>query len=342
MAAFVNPSRMSLYAVDELTDAVDVTKGLLTPVDARQWLKLALVALFVGGGSGFPAYAFNFTPSTGGGGTPIREGDAVLVVLVLVALFVGVVVVFGVVGSVMEFVFVQALVTGDVRIRRYWSEYWRRGLRLFGFRLALALPFVLLVLAVVVAFALPLFLGVGVEGGFLLLLFAIPLFFLGAFVVGIVNGFTSVFVVPVMLADDCGVLDGWRRLWPSITDETVEYIGYGVIQYVVRLVTGTAATMVLGVSALVLLLPFGGAGLAVLAVLPDSVGVAGLLVLLLLGTAYVLALLAIWAVVLVPLESYHRYHGLLVLGDVVPDYDLVADRRPEDDDGGETGDERAL
>jgi hypothetical protein len=326
---------MSLHAVDELDDAIDVTKGLLFPFDVRRWLKLALVVLFVGGGAGFPSYAFNFAQPSGtvDVGGVVDEGQLLLVVGVLVALAVGFFLVFGVVGAVMEFVFVEALVSGEVRVRRHFGEYWRRGLRLFGFRLAVTLPMLLVVLGVVAAFLFPVLLGTGVELGLVLLLAAIPFLFVLAFIVGIVNGFTSVFVVPVMLADDCGVLDGWRTLWPSITDETVEYIGFAVINYVIRLVSGTAATMVLGATALVLLVPAAVVVFGVLAALPATPGLLAAATFVVVGTVYAAALFAVWAVVLVPVESYHRYHALLVLGDILPGYDLVADRRPSDGGG---------
>ncbi|MFD1645908.1 DUF7544 domain-containing protein [Haloarchaeobius litoreus] len=332
---------MSLHAVDELDDAIDVTKGLLFPVDMWLWLKLALVTLFVGGGAGFPSYAFNFAGSTGGdggggGGGPgfgLTDGELLLVAGGLVVAILGFFLLFGALGAIMEFVFVEALVGGEVRIRRDIGEYWRRGLRLFGFRLAVSLPMLLVVLAVVAAFLFPVLLGGGFELGIILLLAAVPLVFILAFVVGIVNGFTSVFVVPVMLADDCGVLDGWRTLWPSLTDETVEYIGFAVINYVIRLVTGTAATMVLGVTALVLLVPAALFVFGVLAVLPAAPGLLAVATFVVVGAVYLVALFAVWAVVLVPIESYHRYHALLVLGDLLPDYDLVADRRPAEKGG---------
>lgn len=326
---------MSLHAVDELTDAIDVTREFLTPVEPRTWLKLALVVFFVGGGAGFPSYAFNFAQPGGGTGGDFGGGldgtELLLVVAAIVAAVLALFVALGIVGAIMEFVFVESLVSGDVSIREYVRTYWRPGLRLFGFRVAVALPIVLVVLAMVAAFVLPFLVGGGVGAGFLLLLLALPFVFLLAFLAGLVNAFATVFVVPVMLADDCGVLDGWRRLWPSLTDEPVEYIGYAVINYVIRFVTGTGATMVLGVAAIVLLLPFGTVGLFLLVVLPSG-GLLAILTLVVLAAGYLLVLLAIWAVVLVPVESYHRYHALLVLGDIAPAYDLVADRRPEDDE----------
>lgn len=45
-----------------------------------------------------------------------------------------------------------------------------------------------------------------------LLLLLIPVVILVATAAGLVNGFTTVFIVPVMVLEDCGVLAGWRRL----------------------------------------------------------------------------------------------------------------------------------
>ena len=61
-----------------------------------------------------------------------------LVVLfaVVIAAFVAITVAF--VGAIMEFVFVESLREREVHVHEYANAYWRRGLRLFGFRLVLA------------------------------------------------------------------------------------------------------------------------------------------------------------------------------------------------------------
>jgi hypothetical protein len=61
-----------------------------------------------------------------------------ITVLVVATILLGLV--FALVGAIMEFVFIESLRTGDVSIRRSWSDRWRQGLRLFGFRIAIGLP----------------------------------------------------------------------------------------------------------------------------------------------------------------------------------------------------------
>lgn len=66
------------------------------------------------------------------------------------AVLVLVVLLFAFVGSVMEFAFVESLRSEEIHVRRYWTRYWRRGARLFGFRVGLGLV-ALLLLAVSLA-----------------------------------------------------------------------------------------------------------------------------------------------------------------------------------------------
>ncbi|MFC7138233.1 hypothetical protein ACFQRB_20690 [Halobaculum litoreum] len=62
--------------MEDLDDAYRATKALLWPIDRSLWLKLAVVAFFVGG----PGAGFNGTqtsaPVDGGGGGPSARGPA--------------------------------------------------------------------------------------------------------------------------------------------------------------------------------------------------------------------------------------------------------------------------
>lgn len=62
---------MSLHAIDDIGDAIDATKSLFLPVSLREWLKLAFVVFFIGGGGGGLNNAqslSNFGNQGGGGG----------------------------------------------------------------------------------------------------------------------------------------------------------------------------------------------------------------------------------------------------------------------------------
>lgn len=328
---------MALHALEVLDDALDATRRLLTPVDRTLWVKLAVVAFFVGGtGGSFNPLQFSF----GGSGTDVPPmngspngfagaldpGMWLLVAgVVLVAVVLGLA--FLLVGSVMEFVFVETLRSEELHVRSYWSRYWRRGLRLFGFRVVLGL----LGLASVAVLAAPLvwsLLVPGIDTGLsvVLLLFLVPAAVVLAVVLGVVNGFTTVFVVPIMLLEDCGVLAGWRRLWSTITRAWVDYLAYAVVGFVLAIVGGMLVGILTALVAVALLLPFG---------VVAAVGVAAFLVFPPLGIAwfaltavlFVLATIAVAALVQVPVQTYLRYYALLFLGDVEPDFDAIPDQR---------------
>jgi hypothetical protein len=322
---------MALHAVENVEDALGVTREFLTPVDVRRWLKLALVVFFVGGGTGVPTSGANTASPTGdvsvSGSLPDIPGDAWLVLAAVVALVVLVGLVLMAVGAVMEFVFVESLRSGAVTVRRYWRRRWRQGLRLFGFRFVLAVLTLALVAGLLAVVVGPFLLGVGIPVAPLLgLAVAVPVLFVVGVVTAVVNGFTTEFVVPIMILEDVGVLDGWRRLWPSVRAAWKQYLAYAVLAFVLRLGLGLAAGLVVGLVALVLLVPFGGLGLLVAATLSLS-STAGLALVAVLALVFGLLLVVASAVVQVPVQTYLRYYALLVLGDVEPSFDLVPDRR---------------
>lgn len=329
---------MTLYALDDIEDAVDATRAFLWPFEFGLWAKLALVVFFVGaagGAGGVNPFQFSGgiqgdvseTPGvsdpTGGlssiGGTELAVIAAVVAVIVVLGL------VFLVVGSVMEFVFVESLRREQVTIRRYWSQHLGRGLRLFGFRLLLAvLTFGGLGLLLVLALW-PFLFGNG-EISLVLLLSAIPLGFVLMFASGFVHAFTTMFVVPVMMVEDRGVIPAWRRFWPTMTGQWKEYLVYAVMAFVLQGAAGLAVGIVTGIGALVVAIPLAAVGLLGVGLLSVS-GIAGWGVIALAIALFVLGVIVIALFVSVPVQTFFHYHALLVLGDTNGTFDLIPERR---------------
>ena len=338
---------MVLYALENVDDAYEITRAFLTGIDRTTWLKLALIVFFVGGaGGGFTGNA----PVSGDGGTdpgtpPVGDfpafdpgpnfwllvgGIAVaVVVFVLAMLFV---------AAVMEFVFVESLRTETVSIREYWGRYWRRGARLFGFRLVVGLFLLATIASFGFLFFAPLIFDAGGFGASALLLLAlVPVFLVLAVFVGLVGSFTTMFVVPIMILEDCGVLAGWRRLWPTVKAHWKQYLAYAVGAFVLSLVGGIAVFVATAVLVIVLLVPFGvlfavGVGLLTVA---EPVGIGWMVLTALL---FALAVIVVAAVVQVPVQVYLRYYALLVLGDVADEFDVVPDQRAAVREPDEPGD----
>ncbi|WP_255198637.1 DUF7544 domain-containing protein [Halorarius litoreus] len=334
---------MALSATQRLDDAFDATKALLLPFDASTWVRLAVMVFFIGGLGGGLSGGSNVGGGGGTGGvdaggvpSPDRLLDGfqplfgpgiglLVVALVVVGLLVGLLFLY--VGSVMEFVFVEALVTREAVVRERFSARRWQGTRLFGFRIVLFL----LVAALVGAAAA---LGLALQGPgirVLAVLFAIPVLLVVGLVAAVINGFTTVFVVPIMLEERCGVLAGWRQLRPAIRAQLDEFGVYLLLSVILGAIGGMFVATVVGIVGVVLFLPVGLLGFAAL------VAGGGPALVLLVPVVFVvlLALGAIGAVVSVPVVTYLRYYALLVLGDTT-DYDLLG--VAESSDAG-TGDE---
>ena len=339
---------MPWYAVESLDDAFAATKALLTPLDAGRWLRLAVVVFFLGsaGGGG------SVTAGGSGGGPAVTPDGAVgspgevpftfeevlPILLGAVAVLVVLGLLYALVGSVMEFVFVESLRRQRVRIRQYADQHWSHAIRLFAFRVALGL----LVLVPVGALVLAVLSFVGGDPGVALgLVFVlVPLLLAVGLLVAAVDLFTTNFVVPVMILENLGVLAAWRRLWPTMTRQWKQYGVYALVRIVLAFAVGVVASVVGGVVGAVLLalavvlgflaLPSVGSSAALLSdpfvLLSNPTALATVAV---VAIAYVVVLTAAMAVVFVPIQTYLRYHALLVLGDTDRTFDLIPELRRE-------------
>jgi len=328
---------MAYAALDAIDDAIDATKAFLLPFDRGQWLRLAVIMVFVAGGSGAnvaangPQFAGDSAdpgtaPATEAGGALPDAALIAIVAVVGVAILVGLFFLFA--SPIMEFVFVQSLFEREVHVRQYFRDNVGNGLRLLGFQLAVGLvgliligiPFALLVLGLIGGIGT----GAAAVGLFLL---AIPFFVVYGLISGLINGLTRVFVVPTMLAEERGLLSAWGRVWSAMTDDLAQFLVYVVVSVVlgigVGIVAGFAALFVL----LVLAIPFGIVAFGVYAV--GGFGVPALVVYAVLGViAFVLYLVGV-NLIQVPLQSFLRYYAMLVLGDIAPDLDPIPDIRAE-------------
>jgi len=339
------------YAFAALSDARDATEGLLRPVDRGRWLRLALIALFVGVGGGAPTGGNANVPSGGGGGggTPPDfpassmpdPGSIAAIVLGIVVLIVLLALVWSAIGAVMEFVLIAGLRDRDVSIRAPFREQFWPGMRLFGFRLLVGLGSLLVLgLPLIAVFGL----GISVSPALLVLLVPLVILFgIVALVSSIVLGLTTDFVVPTMLTEDRGVLDSWRRLWPTLRAEWKQTALYVVAKFVLGIAVSLAVSLVVLLAALIVAIPFALVGGALFfATSAAGAHTVGWVLVGILVALYVLVLIVVGLIVQVPALTFVRYYSLSVLGMLVPELDLVGVDRPEEDgdgDGDVTDDE---
>jgi hypothetical protein len=334
---------MPWNAIDALDDARWAAQSFLLPVDRGRWLRLAIIALFVAGGStggsgGSGGGNVDVPAEPGPGGPPpfgVDEATILLVVggVLLAAVLLGILWAF--VGAVMEFVLVDGLRTREVEIRGPFREFLGKGVRLFAFRVG-----VVLLLAAVVAVPI---VGLAVAGsvapvGLLLVLPLLLAAVVLGFLVAVVFRLTTDFAVPTMLAEDRGVLSAWGRLWPLFRREWKEVGAYLVVRLVAGIAAAIAVGLVMTILAVVVAIPFLVLGALVFFGLGGSVpalGTVGFVLLGLLLSLFVLALVAIGAVVQVPVVTFFRYYALFFLGASDDRLDLVGHLRGLGDGDGE-------
>lgn len=354
---------MTWYAASAIDDAFDATRRFLFPFEGWRWLKLAIIAFFLGGAGGglnLPSGAGNVgVPPGGGDGTGGPGGDGVgpgsgfgdvggiepgpvdpgtfpggvevAIILGIVAIVLALVLAFGIVGAVMEFVLLDALRTNDVRLRRYFRRRLGKGLRLFVFRLVLGFGLALVIAALVVA-AIVLTDG---QGNAVLgtLAVGIPLVVALGAIVAVVAGLTTEFVAPVMIVDDVGVLAGWRQFWPTFAGHWKQYGLYLVVRLILAIAVGIAATLATAVVVIAIAILFGIVG--ALAAFgfggPEALVStnAGLALVAVLGFGFVVCAIATVLVIRVPVVTYFRCYALTVLGDSEPTFDLLGSLREE-------------
>jgi len=343
---------MTLYALDDLDDALETTRAFLLPFDRGRWARLLLIVFFLGGVGGTNPFQFSGFGGSDSGVEPgpdvgpadgvgpgsggieadsAREaltalgGPEIAVIVAIAGLLLAVTLGFAFVGSVMEFVFVESLRRDTVTIRRYWRTRWRQGLRLFGFRLVLGAFTLGIVFGGLFVALSPLVFG---SGSFSVsrVVVVIPVIIVVSLASGLVGGFTTAFVVPVMIAEERGVLAAWRRFWPTLTGQWKQYLAYVVARFVLEVAGSILVGILVVVGLIVLAIPTGIVGVVGVAA-ADAAGPIGWVVVGLAVVVFVIAAILLALVVSVPVQTYLRYYALCILGDTNEAFDLIAERR---------------
>lgn len=328
---------MALHAVDDLSDAYRATRSFLLPFEWGRWLRLAVLSLFVAGGSGGGTPPSGSQFSMDAGTAPFgpdfqagmeRIGEALQANLAwivgLIVLIVLISLVFAWLASTFEFAFFESLRRDEVHVRQYVSEFSGKGTRLFAFRLFFGLGIAVLIGGFALLAVFPFLAGgVGATPIVFLILLA-PVFFVLGILGSIVYVFTTAFVVPIMLLEDRGVLSAWGRFWGTFKREWTQFLVFLLVGLFVMIVFGILLGIATAIFAVVVAIPFA----ILAAALFFGVGATFTPVwIAIFGVPFLLILLVVGALVQVPVQTYLRYWALLVLGDVDEDLDLIPDQR---------------
>jgi len=290
------PKRVS--AVESISPAFVRTKQLLfRPFRFGLWARLAVVALITGeaggvggGGGSLPNlnttrrgdddslagyladhWANHWTGAAHPFRTPGWEQIQPYVGLFVLGLGLGLAVLLLWIYSdcVYRFILLDAVVSGQCRLREGWRRWRAAGRRYFVWVVAFGfVAFVLVGLVVgvpaLLAYRAGWFekpdqnLGALIGWGILLGLVAIVL----VAVLAIVEMFGRDFLVPVMAFGDVGALEGWERLLDMMSSEKLAYTGYALMKIVLAMGGAVIFSIVDLIVVLILLIPLGLLGLA--------------------------------------------------------------------------------
>ena len=302
------------YAFSGIDDAIEKTKSLLWPFNWSIWWRIAVISLFTGyfGGINFPfspsSYSQPFDSSQAFTGMPGLPG----IILLLIAAVLLIAVVFAFLSSIFQFVFVRCLSENEFMLKKYFVENIGRGLRLFAF-------WIILILAAIVS-VLALFFFALAAGGALSVLMIIPaigIFLLILLLVAIIALFTSDFVVPIMIKDNCGVIEGWKKCWGVLRASFSQSLVYLVMRVIISIIV---AIILVIISVVVLLL----IGIPFLAFFILSGAVFGLSLLkITLLILFLVIAIPVLLIICVPFNTFLRVYSLKVLGKMEERYNLI-------------------
>lgn len=315
------------FAISELDSAIDRTGELLWPFKLGVWLRLAVISLFVGGSTGFNPFSYQFSGQDLASGLPVEippdildtiVANIPLLLIALVGIILLLIIIFGIIGSIFQFVFVDCLSSRDVSLSRTFNIRTGKGVRLFLFQLGLVLLLVIILGLFALVFFGPLILGL-VQNGFAIasaILF-IPVLVMLILIFALVQLITIDFVVPVMIRDDSGVITGWKTVYSFLRAEWKQPLVYVVVKFVLSIATAILLVILGLIALLVVAVPF-----ALLAILLLIFLDAGATILILIIPFAIIAIPVV-LMISVPFTTFYRHYSLLVLERIAPDYALL-------------------
>ncbi len=316
------------FALSEIDSAIRRTRDLLWPFRKGIWFRIALIALFIGwGGAGFPQPTWSSGSSTTSDDLPMvfmpeALPDMAGLIIAIVLLIIALALLFMLIGSIFQFVFVDCIRTGNVKIREYFSPRAGMGIRLFLFQIGIAVLFLVLLAALIIPLIILAGGLAGSAGGISLVLTLIlffPILIVLAIIVGIIQLITIDFVVPIMIQKDCGVIDGWKEFYSIISRQWMQGIIYLVVRFLAALGAGVVMILLTLLALGIVAIPFALIGLFLYLL----VQMANLSFLLLLLIPYLIIAIPVVLLISVPFVTFFRTYSLAVLGRLDSGYALL-------------------
>lgn len=259
---------MTWYVVDAVDKAFKRTKKcLIEPFDFWKWMKLTLIVLlgagspFLSNGSG-SGRSFN-DPETNAELSSAFDSFIDFVtsdqyfgmIVTAVILLVIVLVLLAYIKNVMEYVFVDSLVSNDVRLWEYFRNYLGKGFWLFIFRLLVAFAVIFLAIIVLIPAVM---LAIGAAGnesliGFMLFLL---IFMLAIVLVAMISGALSSLInlsIPVSVYGGAGIFSAFSRVFKIFRNDWKQIGLYWIGRAILRIAVGIAVGIVAIIVAVIIM-----------------------------------------------------------------------------------------
>jgi hypothetical protein len=274
---------MSWYAIDAVDRAFSRTKkALFEPFDFWKWVKLAIIIFFVGSvGSNYGGSGTNYQPSSDNYGNDfpniepgeipslpsdisesgldnIQSMEFLAIIAAVLIFFILLILLFSYISSVMEFVFVEALVRNEVHLRVYFKKFMGKGFNLLLIRLALGLVFLVLFVLALLPF-IPVFLTESPDSALPALIGGMFWFFgviiLLALIGSVVSSFLSL-AIPLSIYRETGILSAFRMVYRNFRKSWQEVLVYWFIRFLLGIGIGILALILFGMLILGLAIVF--------------------------------------------------------------------------------------
>jgi hypothetical protein len=335
---------MSWYSIDAIDTAIKRTKKILfEPFDFWKWIRLGIIIIFIGGGFS----GFNFNPGSFNGPSdmnmdkPLTEGmpstreviDQITqfwhqyqtYILIGLVVIIFLTLLFGLISSIMEFVFVEAVVTNEVTIIANFKKYMRPGFNLFILQTILGLFFLSLFILAMLSVALPMLQSPSIitSGSILgailwLIIVVIILILVSGIIYSLIN-----LSIPLVMYDNKGLIEAIKKVFGRASEDWKQIVVYWIMRVLLLLVAAIfmfiAALIFLILLAIVIIL----VGLILYFILSMlGLGTGNILfwaVMILYGLVALIPLITLMLLVSVPLPVFMKSHMLIFLQSWYPD-----------------------
>jgi len=330
---------MGAYSIDALGSAFEKTKkALIQPFDFWKWIKLGIIIILLGGSGGGGGNSGGSSQQFDGKDFNEESIEAQIeemldqvgqfiqqyktYILIGVVAFLGFILILSYISNIMEFVFVESLVSNQVKFWAYSQKYLGLGFNLFIIRFILGLASLLLFIVAMLPIILPVLqlpetFNVGMLIGGMLWFIAVILVL--AVIFGIIGSFINL-SIPLAMYHNTGIIAAVNKVYNNFKANWEQIIVYWVIRAILRVVV----VIVVGIPLLILFMIIFGilAGIgALMYLILSGIGTGSFVWLVLVPYTLIVFVIFITFILLAPVPGpvFIKYHMLSFLQAWYPD-----------------------